>query len=190
MLLMAALTALAAACSEAAQPLAPVMLPAAPRAVFTADSGHLIVRGFTTDRNFNRYLKAPTYFLTGDYTFHYDTVQPWALDSVTVKGFGSGELLSMNGGETYVSSTLDGHEIWLGSASGDMENSLQVFGIPAAATVTLLAHPNEGCRFLWWEDSQRVKYYGNPLVIPPTGRLIIQREAWYQCGTGPHTIGG
>jgi|GEM_PF-3321491 len=167
-----------AACSDVSDPTA-----ASPRGpAFTTTSTNLIVRGFTTDAYFNRYVSAPAYFVTGDYTYYWNRTA--GLDSVTVTRMGSGEYKSMNGGETYAMGTVDGELQYLGTVSGDMEAEMKIFTVPSDGYVTLEAHPNDGCKFLFWEDSNRNKIYGNPLTVYPTGSLL-QREAWYQCGTIP-----
>jgi len=165
-----------AACGDVSGPTA-----ASPRGpAFTTMSTNLIVRGFTTDAYFHRYSTSPSYFDTGNYTFYWNRTA--GLDSVTVTRMSSYEYTSMNGGETEVMATVDGVLQSLGTVSGDMQAEMNVFTIPSDGYVTLQAYPNTGCRFLFWEDENNNRIYGNPLTVTP-GSGLLEREAWYQCGT-------
>lgn len=169
---------LLAGCTDASQPVATA--PHGPSAS-TSWNNLLTVRGFTTDPTFQRYSTAPSTFTTGNYTYYWNTNA--GLDSVKVTGLGSGGPVSMNGGETYVSATVEGVNQPLGSASGDMLAQLQVFAIPAGGYATLYAHPNSGCRFLFFEDENRNRYYDNPHNVSSFPSVDTTREAWFMCGS-------
>jgi hypothetical protein len=172
-------TALLAGCTDGSQIVDTA--PGGPRAS-TSGNNLLTVRGFTTNATFQRYANAPSTYHTSTHTFFWNK-PTGGLDSVIVKPMSAGVPESMNGGETYVSANVHGVDQAIGSASGDMLAQLQVFAIPAGGYATLYAHPNPDCRFLFFEDENRTRYYANPHVVSSFPSLDTTREAWFMCGT-------
>jgi hypothetical protein len=174
------LVALVAACADTTSPLAPN-----PVAKNTSTTYELTVTGNTTGPNGSLWIVTGSdsvcelhywYMYSEGYPAGYTTMEklcrPTALSTWDAETY--------NGGVIAVNGEYNGQIESLATVNGDMSEEAHLYTLPAGATVTLEAYPNQDCQFSRWRVAGATIYGTNPLVIQAGQAYSVQ--GWFHCG--------